>query len=466
MKRLIAFAVLAAALLSYSILCAVDPDRYLPSFSSTEGVTVAPEKSDFVFTAVTEGEETYLSLTEYTGSEWFVNIPATVDGVPVRKIGDAAFYRNRTVRAVLLPNTLTEIGSYAFADSNVSIVIPGEGLRIIDYAAFHGCDELRVFDLQHATELLQIGDFAFAECTALISDLAMPDSLLLIGGYAFQGCASAPSLTLNEGLVYIGDGAFNHCIGLQNESIHIPASVRQIGGAKFAPGSAVRGTHVFYNCAPTTLSSFTVGDGSLAYIARDGVLYAQNEAGEPAVLVCYPPNRAGATYELPSGVSDAYELSFGRPLYLRELILSDAFTVYTELPDNYLNTGSNLSVAIYNKNALTSVSCTEGSAVYATRDGMLLTHDMKTLLYAPLGAGRDDVLSIPDGVERIEDGAICTTESKPQGNRYAAKRIVIPDSLSSVSDGVLAAINAQPWQIVLSPAHGTLSLSDGKLVRK
>lgn len=466
MKRLIAFAVLAAALLSYSILCAVDPECYLPSSSSTKAETVEPEKSDFVFTTVTEGEHTYLSITEYTGSDWFVNIPATVDGVPVQRIGDAAFYRNRSVRAVLLPSTLTEIGSYAFADSNVSIVIPGEGLRIIDYAAFYGCDDLRGFDLQHATGLLQIGDFAFAECAGLISDLRMPDSLLLIGAYAFQGCASAPLLTLNEGLVYIGDGAFNHCIGLQNENIHIPASVRQIGGAKFAPGESVRGTHVFYNCAPTTLSSFTVADGSKAYTTRDGVLYAQNETGEPAVLVCYPPNRAGAVYEMPSSVTDAYELSLGRPLHLRELILPDAFTVYTELPENYLNTGSNLSVAIYNKNALTSVSCTEGSEVYATRDGMLLSHDMKTLLYVPFGAGRDDVLTIPDGVEKIELGAICASTDEPQGNRYTAKRIVIPDSLVAVGDGVIAAINTQSWQIILSPGHGTLSLSDGKLVRK
>ncbi len=466
MKRLIAFSVLAAVLLCYSILCLADPDRYLPTFSKSTAEESPQPQSEFVFETRNGEDEVYLSITKYTGNEWFVNIPAEVDGLPVREIGDAAFYQNQTVRAVFLPNTLTHIENYAFADSEISIVIPGEGLKIIDYAAFYGCDELCVFELEHAPNLLQIGDFAFAECGSLVSALKMPSSLLSIGAYAFQGCTSTPSLTLNEGLIHIGDGAFNHCISLQNKSIHIPASVRQIGGAAFAPGESVRGSHVFYNCAPTTLTAFTVGSDSNAYIAVDGVLYAKNKAGEPSVLVCYPPNRAQTVYQMPSTVTDAYELSLGRPLHLRELILSDAFVISTDLPENYLNTGSNLSVAIYNKNALASVSCIEGSAVYAMRDGMLLTYDMKTLLFVPFGAGRDGTLTLPDGVQKIECGAIGIDADDPQSDRYTAKTIVIPDSLTDVGDDVISAINAGSWQIVLSPGHGTLTLSGGKLVRK
>ena len=108
-------------------------------------------------------------------------------GNPGDRYGSGAFQGCDQLTKVTLPNTITEIGSYAF-----------------EY-----CTNLKEINLGDCTGLATIGDGAFDGCRGLTEiNLGNCTGLATIGDGAFQSCTSLESITLPEGLTTIGDGAF------------------------------------------------------------------------------------------------------------------------------------------------------------------------------------------------------------------------------------------------------------------
>jgi len=93
-----------------------------------------------------------ITITGYTGSGGAVTIPPEINGFPVTSIGSGAFYEGfeppgvpseSIVTAVVIPSSVTNIGSYAFEDCNyLTTVTLGNGLISIDADAFSGCTTL------------------------------------------------------------------------------------------------------------------------------------------------------------------------------------------------------------------------------------------------------------------------------------------------------------------------------------
>ena len=103
-----------------------------------------------------------LANTAYEGA---VVIPAYIDGLPVRKINDAAFVVCQKIGSVEIPATVREIGERAFSDCWC--------LSNITFAAGSG--------------LTTIGDSAFTNCISLTS-ITFPKTLSRLGAGCFQGC--------------------------------------------------------------------------------------------------------------------------------------------------------------------------------------------------------------------------------------------------------------------------------------
>src|SRR6516162_7169874 len=55
-----------------------------------------------------------ITITGYTGPGGAVTIPGTIDGLPVTEI-DSAFIGSAALTSVIIPDTVTWIGGYAFA---------------------------------------------------------------------------------------------------------------------------------------------------------------------------------------------------------------------------------------------------------------------------------------------------------------------------------------------------------------
>ena len=131
--------------------------------------------------------------------------------------------------SVTIPEGVTTIYPRAFesvAPILESVTLPNTVISISAFA-FEGCTALGTVTLPDA--LGSIGNSAFEGCTNLKVP-AIPANVQVIGASAFKGCTSLTNLTLdNDGTVNltIGDHAFEGCTGLKVNTI--PAKVANIG---------------------------------------------------------------------------------------------------------------------------------------------------------------------------------------------------------------------------------------------
>lgn len=110
----------------------------------------------------TISDDNYIIIQQYVGEDTTVRIPKEMDGYPVKVIDFNAFYFTK-VETVVIPDSVTEIGNYAFchcpALKNVTF---GKGVK-------------------------KIGDECFAHCFKL-EEITLPKNLDSIGNKAFYMC--------------------------------------------------------------------------------------------------------------------------------------------------------------------------------------------------------------------------------------------------------------------------------------
>lgn len=170
-----------------------------------------------------------------------VTIPSYVGNngkYKVTAIEHDAFNTKRTIAGqLIIPDTVTSIGSYAF----------------------FGCDKL-TGDLSIPNGVTTISTFAFHGCTGLTGTLTLPDTVTTIETKAFSGCSGLTKLVLSKKLKTIGENAFSSCSSLKG-NLEIPEGVTTIGNSAFSsctsldgkitiPGSIVSmGNHAFSSCS-------------------------------------------------------------------------------------------------------------------------------------------------------------------------------------------------------------------------
>ena len=136
-----------------------------------------------------------------------------------------------------------------------------DSLKIIGEYAFYGCRNLKLQSLPDG--LKQIGNSAFSGCESL-SLQALPDSLTQIEVSAFSGCTSLSLQALPDGLTKIENSAFSRCTSLALQSL--PKDLTQIGDYAFFGCNSLAlqslpkdltqiGDSAFRNCTSLALQS-------------------------------------------------------------------------------------------------------------------------------------------------------------------------------------------------------------------
>ena len=164
-----------------------------------------------------------------------VVLPTNLDGYPVAGVWGSIFKNDDPVRSLVIPEGVKEIGWCAFNGVRLESVAIPSTVTNIDKNAL-SCRNVRKFivspDNQNFREIN--GLVCTKDGKELIrcvgGDVIIPNGVDRIPDYAFSG-SDLRSVMIPEGVISIGDGAFNDCMELK--SISIPPGVKNIGPFAF-----------------------------------------------------------------------------------------------------------------------------------------------------------------------------------------------------------------------------------------
>ena len=269
--------------------------------------------SDFTYEILEDGTA---KITDYIGHDSIVTVPDDIDGYPVSIIGNGAFRMTTELVVLILPSdaALVEIGEYAFAEcySLERVYIP-DSVQTIGASAFNGT---AITEITIPKGMTEIGRYTFFGCSSLIK-IDIPEQITGIGAFAFTGCTGLESVTLPDSLTYIGDFAFSDCIRLKE--IEIPGNVKEIG------------ERVFYKC--NSLVSIRTdkvnANSSDLLFAASGALYGRTEDGEIRLLY-YPPGRVSDEYFIYEGTTSIAENAFTECHQVISIHIPDSVTSIDE----------------------------------------------------------------------------------------------------------------------------------------
>lgn len=159
-----------------------------------------------------------------------VHIPGTINDVVITRIGRAAFFAHNNVTSplheaeVIIPDSVTYIGPYAFKGSGISSVTIPSSVAAIGYEAFSD-NNLRSVTIPGTTN---IGSLSFANND--LESVTIESGVYDIGDSAFSN-NHLTSVIIPPGVANIENGAFS-----DNEltTVDIPPSVTDIGENAFS----------------------------------------------------------------------------------------------------------------------------------------------------------------------------------------------------------------------------------------
>lgn len=181
-----------------------DTFRIEPSGKNAIPQSPVSDEENLVFDADTG------TITGYLGFSTRLDIPETINGVPVKAIGEEAFKLHSCLSYVTLPEGVTKIQRSAFEQVG------------------------RLYHVQIPSTLKTIEDKAFF-MSYHEKQLSLPEGLTSIGTEAFAYSFIDGVLTLPEGLKSIADGAFLNNLLL--DELYLPTTLESIGENAFAGDS-------------------------------------------------------------------------------------------------------------------------------------------------------------------------------------------------------------------------------------
>ncbi|MBR0387237.1 MAG: leucine-rich repeat domain-containing protein [Clostridia bacterium] len=452
-----------------------DDDFVILGYNATRAESYASENNipfvdltSFLWEDLGEGR---CAVTGYTGAHTSITIPATMpDGLRVYQVGNGqtpfacearlthvtlsrgiqrienhAFEDFGWLTEVAIPESVDQIGSYAFASTALGkVVIPNSvtslgshafercvllteaqlpsQLEILPVSLFYECAALRRISIPASTQIIESD--AFYRCTSL-TEVDIPSSVRLIRGGAFWGCTALTAVTLHEGLDMIDAAVFDGCTSLIN--ISLPASVTQIDG-NFAVGCE-------------NLVSINVSAENTAYRSVDGVLYTNDT--DWATLVACPGSKRSVT--VPGTVHAIGSRAFNSCKNLSDVTLPASVTYIEEaafadcisltaitLPDGINAIGAS---AFYGCTSLESIHWPAGLkrvGIHAfsycrSLEHITLPDGLETIeSYAFAGCTNLTGVTLPNGLETIGVHAFANCDS--------LTGIVLPDTVVSLGE--------------------------------
>ena len=360
-----------------------DKDKHVEEIE-TPGGTLYAEVTE-------EGAE----ITEYEGTDEILEIPDSAGGKPVTRIADNAFASKKTLKEVVLPDTVTEIGSEAFfADSELTkIVLPGN-LKTIGISAFRrsGLSEIEI-----PQSVESIGRAAFAD-TAL-SSVTLPDQIRSIGSMPFSCCRELKEIKLS------GDN---------------PA-YKTVNGVLYTKDGKLL---VQYPCAAggeyrVEEGTEEIGYGAFADAVIEGVIFPESlkTIGNMAFYECLDLR----SLDLPDSLETIGDTAFGYYYILaygKTMPRMDSIHIGPNV--KYIGSGA------FNMIDTAVIEVDEANEQFASVGGFVTSKAKDVITYVP--AGMRSPIVIPDGITTLQDELFAEMDIETE--------FVIPDSTFRMGERV------------------------------
>lgn len=122
--------------------------------------------------------------------------------LPVKEIGEFAFFTCQSLRAVTLPDTIVSIKRNAFSYCGFSSFEIPDGVQFIGYGAFGKCDSLK--------------------------EITIPESVTEMEGHAFYGCSSLEKVYIKANIEVIPENAFSNFAYAEAGNVIINSALTEV----------------------------------------------------------------------------------------------------------------------------------------------------------------------------------------------------------------------------------------------
>jgi hypothetical protein len=359
----------------------------------------------------------------------------------VTSIGEYAFQNCQSLTSITFTfeeygqyPLLTSIGQYAFSSCQAltSITTIPRSVTSIGQNAFYNCQALTSITFGQNSQLTSIGQSAFSNCQALTS-ITIPDLVTFIDQNAFTSCLRLSSISIPESVTSIGLGAFNGCSTLKE--ITIPNSVTFIGQNAFADTQL-----------PTTYNS----DGLILwYVPTDTTSFSFSSW--PSIIGSYALSNTNVTLvSIPDSVTSIGEYAFQYCQALTSITFT--FEEYGQSPQlTSIGTG-----AFYYCSALTSISIPY-SVTSIGQSAFYYCVALTSITFPPYNGQNSQLTSIGSNAFSVCQALATITipSSVTSIGSYAFNTcqyltlITIPDSVKSIGD--FAFYGCQSLQLITIP---------------
>ena len=341
----------------------------------------------------------------------------------VTSIGAYAFQNCTALTLVELPDSLEHLGGYTFenCDSLISLKLP-LNTKTVGFAVFRGCNIDSLYFEGTINDWLQLdlssGGFLFYVDSLyisgeLIENLAIPDGVSSIQGWAFSQYSKLKSVVIPASVTEIGDEAFYNCNNLVYAEFL--GNAPSIGVNTFSASDNFviyyhSGAHgwsspkwdIYYAACVEEFSDYSVLDEDNRN--SQGILFTLNESAKTAVVGdgSGETNNSGYYGAQRGAVVIPNTVTKDGAIYQVIGIGSGAFKGNRHVTSVSIGSGvtSILPDAFAGCPELKSITVSEENQYYSSVDGVLYDAG-EMYLYVYPGGKTDDSFTVPDTVQTI-----------------------------------------------------------------
>jgi hypothetical protein len=272
-----------------------------------------------------------IEITKYRSSESVVNIPVTLNNLPVVSIRSYAFY-NMDITEVYIGSHVQYVGNYAFANNNQLKKVwieDGVQLSIGLFANNHALKEVRL-----PNDLVTLPSYTFYENKS-IEKIELPNSIKSIGDFALNGLDALTSIEIPNQVEVIGNYALANLPKIT--SVAFPPLINYLGKGVLANSDNLISVSMppnldyipdFFAFGLKSMTSFdlpnhvtSIGESAFENTIKLSDFYFHDDISYigPRAFT----NTSLKTITLPSKLSNLSDYAFANNALLEEVILSE-----------------------------------------------------------------------------------------------------------------------------------------------